>query len=234
MYAEFTESEVHTRVAEFAPLVRRIAAQVAAGLPACVELSDLVQTGMMGLLDAARRYQSTQGAQFETYAVQRIRGAILDGLRQCDWVPRAVRASKRRVAAMISRLEQKNGRRPGESELAEALGLDLIEYQRVADDSHARQIVSYDDFGDDEDSFLARHCTGLDGDPLDILESRKLREAIVQAIEELPEREKLAMSLYYEQELGLQEIGKVLGVSESRVCQIHRQSIASLRARLRH
>jgi RNA polymerase sigma factor FliA len=216
MYAEFTESEVHTQVAEFAPLVRRIAAQVAAGLPACVELSDLVQTGMMGLLDAARRYQSTRGAQFETYAVQRIRGAILDWLRQCDWVPRTVRASKRRVDTMISRLEQKNGRPPGERELAEALGLDLIEYQRVADDSHAWQIVSYNDFGDDEDdSFLARHSAGAEGDPLHMLQDRKLREAIVQAIEDLPEREKLVMSLYYEQELSLQEIGKVLGVTES-------------------
>jgi RNA polymerase sigma factor FliA len=234
MYSALSEGEVQTRVVDLAPLVRRIAHHMMAALPASVELDDLIQSGMMGLLDAARRYQTTQGAQFETYAVQRIRGAMLDGLRQCDWVPRAVRRSLRRVEGMISRLEQQNGRAPSETELAEALGMSLGEYQRLLQDARGYQIVSYEDFGTEhDDPFVERYSAGPDSDPLKMLEDRKLREALVEAIEELPEREKLVMSLYYEQELNLREIGEVLGVSESRVCQIHTQSIARLRARLR-
>jgi RNA polymerase sigma factor for flagellar operon FliA len=234
MYSALSEGEVQTRVVDLAPLVRRIAHHMMAALPASVELDDLIQSGMMGLLDAARRYQTTQGAQFETYAVQRIRGAMLDGLRQCDWVPRAVRRSLRRVEGMISRLEQQNGRAPSETELAEALGMGLGEYQRLLQDARGYQIVSYEDFGTEhDDPFVERYSAGPDSDPLKMLEDRKLREALVEAIEELPEREKLVMSLYYEQELNLREIGEVLGVSESRVCQIHTQSIARLRARLR-
>ena len=179
----------------------------------------------MGLLDAARRYQSTEGAQFETYAVQRIRGAILDGLRQCDWAPRSVRASRRRLDRIISRLEQQNGRAPTEGELAKAFGMRLTEYQRFLDETRGYQLVSYEDLGSDEDeSFLARYCADSEGDPLKMLEDRKLREALVEAIEDLPDREKLVMSLYYEQELNLAEIGEMLGVSQSRVCQIHRQA----------
>ena len=234
MYSALSEGEVQTRVVDLAPLVRRIAHHMMAALPASVELDDLIQSGMMGLLDAARRYRTTQGAQFETYAVQRIRGAMLDGLRQCDWVPRAVRRSLRRVEGMISRLEQQNGRAPSETELAEALGMGLGEYQRLLQDARGYQIVSYEDFGTEhDDPFVERYSAGPDSDPLKMLEDRKLREALVEAIEELPEREKLVMSLYYEQELNLREIGEVLGVSESRVCQIHTQSIARLRARLR-
>jgi RNA polymerase sigma factor FliA len=233
MYSDSTESHVQRRVAELAPVVCRIAKHAAAGMPACVEVDDLVQSGMMGLLDAARRYQNQPGATFDTYAVQRIRGAMIDGLRQCDWLPRKARSGQRRVEKTISRLEQKNGRSPKESEVAEALGLTLSEYQRLADDSRVRQIVAYEDFGSAEDeSFLERQSTGSEGDPLKMLEDRKLREALVDAIEDLPEREKLVMSLYYEQELSLNEIGEVLGVTQSRVCQIHRQSIARVRARL--
>ena len=164
MYAEFTESEVQTRVTELAPRVRRIAQQIMAALPASVELGDLIQSGMMGVLDAARRYQSKEGAQFETYAVPRIRGAILDGLRQCDWVPRSVRASRRRLDGIISRLEQQNGRAPTVGELAKAFGMRLTEYQRFLDETRGYQLVSYEDLGSDEDeSFLARYCADFRG-----------------------------------------------------------------------
>ena len=197
MYAEFTESEVQTRVTELAPRVRRIARQIQATLPACVELGDLIQSGMMGLLDAARRHESKEGAQFETYAVQRIRGAILDTLRQSDWAPRSVRASRRRLDSTISGLEQQNGRAPTSREIAEAFGMRLSDYQRFLDETQGYQIVSYEDFGGDEDeSFLARYCEGSAGDPLAMLEDRKVREALVEAIEDLPDREKLVMSLY--------------------------------------
>ena len=234
MYAAMNEKEVETRVRELAPLVKRIAHHMMAALPPSVEIDDVIQSGMMGLLDAARRYQTSEGAQFETYAVQRIRGAMLDGLRQCDWLPRGVRRSLRQVEAMISRLEQQNGRAPTEAELAKAMDMSLPDYQRLLQDARGYQIVSYEDFGGDEDdSFLDRYAVDHEADPLHVLEDRGLREALVEGIEELPEREKLVMGLYYEQELNLREIGEVLGVSESRVCQIHTQAIARLRVRLR-
>ncbi|MDB5903729.1 MAG: polymerase sigma factor FliA [Betaproteobacteria bacterium] len=234
MYVATTEQEVEVRVRELAPLVKRIAHHMMAALPPSVEIDDVIQSGMMGLLDAARRYQESEGAQFETYAVQRIRGAMLDGLRQCDWLPRGVRRSLRGVEKMISRLEQQNGRAPSEAELAKALDMPLAEYQRLLQDARGYQIVSYEDFSaDDDDSFLDRYAIDHDADPLHVLEDRGLREALVEGIDELPEREKLVMGLYYEQELNLREIGEVLGVSESRVCQIHTQAIARLRVRLR-
>jgi RNA polymerase sigma factor for flagellar operon FliA len=234
MYAAATEKEVELRVRELAPLVKRIAHHMMAALPPSVEIDDVIQSGMMGLLDAARRYQTSEGAQFETYAVQRIRGAMLDGLRQCDWLPRGVRRSLREVEKMISRLEQQNGRPPSEAELAKAMGMSLADYQKLLQDARGYQIVSYEDFSaDEDDSFLDRYAIDHDADPLHMLEDRGLREALVEGIEELPEREKLVMGLYYEQELNLREIGEVLGVSESRVCQIHTQAIARLRVRLR-
>ena len=234
MYAATTEKEVETRVRELAPLVKRIAHHMMAALPPSVEIDDVIQSGMMGLLDAARRYQTSEGAQFETYAVQRIRGAMLDGLRQCDWLPRGVRLSLREVEKMISRLEQQNGRSPTEAELAKAMNMSLAEYQRLLQDARGYQIVSYEDFSaDEDDSFLDRYAIDHESDPLNVLEERGLREALVEGIDELPEREKLVMGLYYEQELNLREIGEVLGVSESRVCQIHTQAIARLRVKLR-
>jgi len=226
--------EVETRVRDLAPLVKRIAHHMMASLPPSVEIDDVIQSGMMGLLDAARRYQVSEGAQFETYAVQRIRGAMLDGLRQCDWLPRGVRRNLRQVEKMISRLEQTVGRPPTEAELAKALEMTLADYQTLLQEARGYQIVSYEDFSaDEEDSFLERHATGHDGDPLEVLEERSLRESLVAGIDALPEREKTVMGLYYEQELNLREIGEVLGVSESRVCQIHTQAIARLRVRLR-
>jgi len=134
MYAATTEKEVETRVRELAPLVKRIAHHMMAALPPSVEIDDVIQSGMMGLLDAARRYQTSEGAQFETYAVQRIRGAMLDGLRQCDWLPRGVRRSLREAEKMISKLEQQNGRPPTEAELAKAMDMSLTDYQRLLQD----------------------------------------------------------------------------------------------------
>jgi len=234
MYAASTEQEVETRVRELAPLVKRIAYHMMTSLPPSVELDDVIQSGMMGLLDAARRYEISEGAQFETYAVQRIRGAILDELRQCDWLPRGVRRSLRETEKMISKLEQQNGRPPTEAELAKAMDMSLPDYQRLLQDARGYQIVSYEDFGSDEDdSFLDRYAIDHEADPLHVLQDRGLREALVAGIEQLPEREKQVMGLYYEQELNLREIGEVLGVSESRVCQIHTQAIARLRAGLR-
>jgi len=234
MYSALSEGEVQTRVVDLAPLVRRIAHHMMAALPASVELDDLIQSGMMGLLDAARRYQTTQGAQFETYAVQRIRGAMLDGLRENDWVPRSVRREMRRVETAILQLEHQHGRQPTETELAVALDMPLAEYQRLLGDARGHQLLSLEDMGghsgDGDDEFLDRHETGENQDPLALLLEDDMRGALVRGIETLPDREKLVMSLYYEEELNLREIGEVLGVTESRVCQLHSQAIARLRA----
>ena len=233
MSAAYTEGEVEVRLRECAPLVKRIANSRMGSVPSSVEIDDLIQSGMMGLLDAARRHQSSEGIPFKTYAEHRIRGGMLDELRKGDLLPRDVRRSLRQVETMISRLEQQIGRAPTEAELAEALAMSLADYQRLLRDARGYQIVSYEDFSaDEEDSFLDRHMLDGAADPLEMLEERTVREALIARIEELSEREKMVMSMYYEQELNLREIGELLGVSGSRVSQIHRQAIARLRAGL--
>ena len=221
-------------VQQMAPLVKRIAYHFMARLPASVHVDDLIQAGLMGLLDAAKNFDDTQGAQFETYAIQRIRGSILDELRQADWLPRNVRKNLRRIEGTISAMEQRLGRIPREQELAEALGVPLDEYQTMLLESRGYQLLHYEDFQESEDSdFFDVFMTDNQVGPLDVLEDQRFRKALVQAIGVLPEREKLVMGLYYEQEMNLKEIGEVLGVSESRVCQLHSQAVVRLRARLK-
>jgi RNA polymerase sigma factor for flagellar operon FliA len=218
-------------VAQYAPLVKRIAFHLMAKLPASVDVEDLIQNGMIGLLDAIGRYEEGLGAQFETYAVQRIRGAMLDGLRENDWLPRGVRREMRRVEAAIQKLEHHYGRQPSEQELAAALDISLADYQQLLADARGHQLIYIEDMTDgDGDDYLERHVAAAGLDPLALLEEAGTREALVAAIELLPEREKLLMALYYEQDLNLREIGAVLGVTESRVCQLHSQAVARLRA----
>jgi len=218
-------------VQEYSQLVKRLAFQLMAKLPASVQADDLIQNGMIGLLDAISRFEEGLGAQFETYAVQRIRGAMLDGLRENDWVPRGVRREMRRVEEAIHQLEHRNGRAPSEGELAEALGMPLGEYQRLLQDARGHQLVYLEDLGGEQDEeFLDRHIAGEQLDPLAILEDEEMRRALIRSIEGLPEREKLVMALYYDEDLNLKEIGEIMGVTESRVCQLHSQAIARLRA----
>ncbi len=227
-------ADVNQCVVQFAPLVKRLAYYMMASLPPSVEIDDVIQSGMLGLLDAAKRFKDTYGAQFETYAVQRIRGAMLDGLRQSDWLPRGLRKSLRQVEGMISKLEQKNGRPPTEAELATALGVSLADYQQLLQDARGYQLVSSEDLqGHGEESYIDHYYSDERPDPLQALLDEDQRKKLVSAIDELPDREKKVMGLYYEQELNLREIGDVLGVSESRVCQLHTQAIARLRSRLR-
>lgn len=231
MYTAAGQLESDQLVEHFAPLVKRIAHYLVARLPASVQVDDLIQNGMIGLIEATSRYQSGLGAQFETYATQRIRGAMLDGLREADWLPRSLRRELRRIDALIHRLEQDFGRQPTEAELAEGMGLSLADYQKLLLDARGHQVVHLEDMasGEDED-FLERHFTDDDSDPVKILEELGVREALVAAIGNLPEREGLVMALYYDEELNLREIGEVMGVTESRVCQLHSQAIARLRA----
>ena len=218
-------------VVSYAPLVKRLAYQMMSRLPASVEVEDLIQNGMMGLLDAINRFEEGMGAQFETYAVQRIRGAMLDGLREADWAPRSTRRDMRRIETAINVLEQKNARPPSESEIAEHLGLGLAEYQRMLQDARGHQLIYFEDFSsEDGEDFLERHFGQADADPLALLEDVDTKTKLVEAIQNLPEREKMIMALYYDEELNLREIGEILKVTESRVCQLHSQAVARLRA----
>ncbi|WP_341675331.1 RNA polymerase sigma factor FliA [Niveibacterium sp. SC-1] len=233
MYTASGTLDKNQLVTQYVPLVKRIAYHLMAKLPASVQVEDIIQNGMLGLLDAIGRYEEGLGAQFETYAVQRIRGAMLDGLRENDWLPRSLRREMRRIETAIHQLEQRFGRQPTEKELADSLGMSLADYQKMLQEARGYQLVYFEDFGDeDEESFLDRHIVGSESDPLALLEDKSMREGLVQAIDDLPEREKMVMGLYYEEDLNLREIGEVLGVSESRVCQLHSQAIARLRSRI--
>lgn len=205
-----------------------------ARLPVSVEADDLIQVGMIGLMEALDRYEEMPGAQFATYAQQRIRGAMLDELRQMDWLPRGARKNMRQIEAAVNALQQRLGRSPSELEIAGELKVSIDIYHEMLFDARGTQLLNYEDFGDSEDDdFLERNCADSRSDPLTDLLDGNLRQTLIGAIDALPEREKTLMGLYYEQELNFKEIGAILGVSESRVCQIHSQAIARLRARLK-
>jgi len=234
MYTVKGKADKNDLLTEHMPLVKRLAHHMKAKLPPSVEVDDLIQAGMIGLLDAITRYEETHGAQFETYAVLRIRGAMLDELRNSDWLPRSMRQNMRKIEAAMSALQQKLGHAPTESEVAKSLKLSLADYQDMLSDGGGHQLVYYEDFHDSEgnDSFLDRYAVD-DADPLRSLMDGDFRQAVIDAIDALPPREKILMGLYYEEELNLKEIGAVMGVSESRVSQLHTQAVARLRATLR-
>lgn len=235
MYTVSGKSDKNQLLEQHVPLVKKLAHQMKAKLPPSVEVDDLIQAGMIGLLDAVNRYEETHGAQFETYAVQRIRGAMLDELRSSDWLPRSIRQNMRKIEVAMSKLQQRLGRAPKETEIAKELKISLEDYQEMLNEGGGHQLVYYEDFHekDENEHFLDRYCVDESGDPLQALMNGGFREAVIQAIEALPEREKILMGLYYEQEMNLKEIGAVMGVSESRVCQLHSQAVARMRARLR-
>jgi RNA polymerase sigma factor for flagellar operon FliA len=233
MYTASGNLDREQLIMQYAPLVKRIAYHLMAKLPASVQVEDIIQNGMLGLIDAVTRFEEGLGAQFETYAVQRIRGAMLDGLRENDWLPRSLRRDMRRIETAVSQLEQRYGRQPTEGELARSLDLPLADYQKMLQDARGHQLVYLEDFGGGEDDdYLDRHLPSSDADPLASLLDKNMRDVLIKAIEDLPEREKNVMGLYYEKDLNLREIGEVLGVSESRICQLHSQAIARLRARM--
>lgn len=225
--------EVDTLVRQHAGLVRRLAHQLLAKLPPSVDLDDLIQAGMIGLLDAARHFEGGQGAQFETYAVTRVRGAMLDELRQHDWLPRRSRQKARQVQQVMQRLEQQLGHPPSGEAVAEALGISLDEYHQILAECRGAQILHLEDLHDaEDDGFLDRHVSSSGSGPQDILESSRFQGDLQAAIISLPERERLVLSLYYQEELNLREIGAVLDISESRASQILSQATLRLRAHL--
>ena len=235
MYTAKGQLDLNSLLKQYSPLVRRLAHQMIAKLPANVELDDLIQVGMIGLTDALSRFDAGQGVQFETFATQRIRGAMLDELRGSDWMSRGSRKQAREIEAAVHRLEQRLGRAPSESEIAAEMGLALADYQELLGKVRGTQLVYLEDMRGDEgdQDYLDRQVGDADANPLAQLQDRRMREALVAAIKSLPEREQYVMSMYYEHDMNLKEIAAVLKVTESRVCQLHSQCVARLRVKLR-
>ncbi len=236
MYTQQGVLDRESAVRQYGPAVRRAASQLAARLPANVDIDDLVQAGMIGLLDAITRYDASHGAQFETFAMQRVRGAMLDELRGSDWMPRSVRRNQRTIERAVHAAEQALQRAPTEVEVAAQLDLSLADYQQLLLDAKGAQLLYLEDAAgeDGEEGLLERALPSDAPAPLERLGDQRFRAALIEGIERLPEREKLAMSLYYEEGLNLKEIGAVLGVTESRVSQLHSQSMARLRTHLKN
>jgi RNA polymerase sigma factor for flagellar operon FliA len=236
MYTMKGQLDRSALIKQYQPLVRKLAHYMMAKLPPSVEVDDLIQVGLIGLADALSRYESEQGVQFETFATQRIRGAMLDELRGNDWMSRGSRKSQKDIETTMRRLEHRLGRSPIESEIASEMGLSLQDYQSLLSKVRGTQLVYLEDMSrgnDEEDNFLDRHVADSAADPMNMLRDQRLRESLVTAIKSLPEREQYIMSMYYEQDMNLKEIAAVLDVTESRVCQLHSQSIARLRAKMR-
>ena len=210
-----------------ASLVKRIAYHLISRLPSCVQVEDLIQSGMIGLLEAARNYDATQGASFETYPGIRIRGSMLDEIRKGDWTPRSLHRKVREISQAMRQIETEEGRDARDNEVAERLDMTLDEYHRVLQDASSHQIISFEDIP-------TRDAAQLDGitGPLEMIQEENLKETLAKVFSGLPERERLVMSLYYDEELNLRETGEVLGVSESRVCQIHSQALIRLKAKI--
>ncbi len=233
MYAAVPAHDNSALVEEHAYLVKRIAYHLIARLPASVQVDDLIQAGIIGLLEAARYYDPSQGASFKTYAGIRIRGAMLDEIRRSDWTPRSVHRKAREVAEAIRAVENREGRDASDQEIAAELGVGLDEYFRTVAEAATARVLSLDELtadegGEDRQSGLGDPAAG----PYRQLVDQAARQALTEVIGNLPEREQQVLSLYYEHELNLREIGEVLSVTESRVCQIHGRALARIRARM--
>lgn len=218
-------------VNQHAPLVKRIAYHLMGRMPSSVQVDDLVQAGIIGLLEAAKNYDGSKGASFETYAGIRIRGAMIDEIRRGDWAPRSVHRNSRRVAGAIRAVESRTHREATDAEVAAELGVELDEYYRISQDCLSARLFSVDELLNGENA-LSEDPGAVPVGPHDDIQRSEWEQCLASAIESLPEREKLVLALYYQEELNLKEIGQVLGVSESRVSQIHSQAALRLRSRL--
>ena len=218
-------------VEQYAPLVKRIAYHLMSRLPPTVQVDDLIQSGMIGLLEAARNYDAAQGASFETYAGIRIRGSMLDEIRKGDWAPRSLHRKVREITRAVAKLEALHGRDARDAEVAEHVGMSLDEYYHTLQDASGYRVFSFEDLQTKEGG-LSEGLTAKIPEPLEKVEEDYFKDALAREIAGLPERERLVMSLYYKEELNLRETGEVLGVSESRVCQIHSQALIRLKTRM--
>lgn len=232
LYSSIQSGGTDELIMQYAPLVKRIAYHLLNRLTDAVQLDDLIQSGMLGLLDALKNFDSGQGASFETYAGIRIRGAMLDDVRRSDWTPRSVHKKWRMVTEAIRMIENNTGREARAEEIGEFLGIPVEEYHRILEDSSSCRVFSIEELAESGDHYLDK-AANFAGEPLDDLSREGLQNALAEAISGLPERERLVLSLYYDEELNLREIGEVLNISESRVSQISSQAVLRLRSRLK-
>jgi RNA polymerase sigma factor for flagellar operon FliA len=216
---------------QYTVLVKRIAYHLLARLPASVMVDDLIQSGMIGLFEAANNFDNTKGASFETFAGIRIRGAMLDEMRRGDWTPRSVHKNSRMVTEAIKQLEASLGRDVTDIEVAEKLEISLNEYHHILSEVSTGKILGINDLGVNEDALMLDSTCQSD-DPYQSIEHKAFKKGLSECISTLPEREALVLSLYYDEELNLREIGQILDVSESRVSQIHSQAMHRLKARM--
>ena len=231
MYNDVQTQRSDELIRNHAPLVKRIAHHLLARLPASVQVDDLIQAGMIGLLEASRKYEISKGASFETYAGIRIRGAMMDEIRKGDWVPRSVHRNARRIAEAIKIIEDRVGRDAQDDEIAYELNMSLDEYFSCLRDSNGGKLFSYEELSEQGDVSLDQY-SDESSSPVHNVVNEAFKASLVKEIDGLPEREKMVLSLYYEEELNLKEIGLVLSVSESRVSQILAQTALRLRSRL--
>jgi len=231
MYASVRSVGTDDMVMQHAPLVKRIAYHLLNRLPDSVQIDDLIQAGMLGLLEAVKQYDMTQGASFDTYAGIRIRGSMIDEIRRSDWTPRSVHKKARKVADAVRVIENKTGCEAKDVDVAGYLGITLDEYNQILLDSSSCRVFSVEELAQAGDHYL-ENSQAREEQPIDGLSRDGFQQALAKAIMGLPERERLVISLYYDEELNLREIGEVLNISESRVCQISTQATLRLRSRL--
>ena len=225
-------------ILQYASLVKYVAGRIAIGLPPNVDFDDLVSFGIFGLMDAIDKFEPSRGIKFETYAIARIRGAILDGLRSNDWVPRSVRQKAREIERVCLDLENKFGRSASDQEIAQAMNITIREFQHMLSEVSCTTLSSLDELWaahnpeDESVRVLDLVENNASEDPEQQVEIEELREALAKSIDVLPDRERLVITLYYYEGLTLKEIGEILEISESRVSQIHTKAILRLRGRL--
>lgn len=237
-YNKAQSDKRETQLMTYLPLVKYIAGRIAISLPKSVELDDLINAGVVGLIESYNNFDPSKGVKFESYASLRIRGAILDELRAIDWAPRSTRAKSREMERTISSLENRLGRSPTDSEIAENLDISLNDLYKLLEDLSSTTLLSLDEltYGSDDDKPVALVDTVRASDSSDALtnlEREEMQTILVDSIEFLSEQERLVIALYYYEELTLKEIGQVMELSESRVSQIHTKAVLSLRAKLR-
>ncbi|VAW88908.1 RNA polymerase sigma factor for flagellar operon [hydrothermal vent metagenome] len=217
---------------QHAPMVKRIAYHLAARLPSSVMVDDLIQAGMIGLLDASKNYDATQGASFETYSSIRIRGSMLDELRRNDWAPKSVHRKNRDIMNAVKDIESTTGQDAKDDEIANHMGISLDEYYKILHDASTSKIFSMDELELDDGAINQSASSNTRTEPLELLQTEDVKRLLANVIDTLPEREKLVITLYYNNELNLREIGAVLEVSESRVSQMMSQAIIRLKSRM--
>ncbi len=230
MYAEVENLGAEDQIIRHAPLVKRIAYHLLNRLPPTVQIDDLIQAGMVGLLEAASNFNPDMGASFETFAGIRIRGSMIDEIRRSDWTPRSVHRKFRSVSDAIRRIENETGEDAKDTDVAQALGISLSEYHQILIDSSSSRIYSIDTM--EENAQDASIPSSSEKTPEEAYSSDEYQAQLAEAIRQLPEKEQLVMSLYYDDEMNFREIGEILEVTESRICQLHGQALLRIKSRM--